>query len=166
MMLRYTQKLMALTLVALFVSAVWAHADEEIEDLIDLFESNSKIIAIAEGKRRFVADLGLKERVLWSDSRGYLGAFLTDSHFFVVSTTSGGWQALPLRLGESGKKVGVLSSYIALLVTESRAVGFDAATDRFVETRLPKSVLDRSVQKGCLTRAVQARLMAMLGERV
>jgi hypothetical protein len=40
--------------------------------------------------------------VLWSGSRGYLGAFLTDQHFFVISTSLNAWRALPLGLDESG----------------------------------------------------------------
>jgi hypothetical protein len=75
--------------------------------------------------------------VLWSGSRGYLGAFLTDQHFFVISTSLSAWRALPLRLDESGKGVASLSEYMALLVTKDRAVGFDATSNRFIETLLP-----------------------------
>jgi hypothetical protein len=75
--------------------------------------------------------------VLWSGSRGYLGAFLTNLHFFVISTTSNAWRALPLRLNESEKGVASLSPYIALLVTGDRAIGFDASSNRFIETQLP-----------------------------
>jgi hypothetical protein len=42
-----------------------------------------------------------------------------------------------LRLDESGKGVASLSEYIALLVTRDRAVGFDATSNRFIETLLP-----------------------------
>ncbi len=110
---------------------------EEIEDLIDIFESNSKIIAIIEGKKTITFDLRANEQVLWRDSNGHLGAFLTNERFFVISTSSDAWQALPLRLGESEKGVASLSPYIALLVTGDRAIGYDAASNRFVETQLP-----------------------------
>jgi hypothetical protein len=69
--------------------------------------------------------------------QGYLGAFLTDQHFFVISTSLNAWRALPLRLDESGKGVASLSESIALLVTKDRAVGFDATSNRFIETLLP-----------------------------
>jgi hypothetical protein len=75
--------------------------------------------------------------VQWSGSRGHLGAFLTDQHFFVISTSLNAWQALPLRLDESAKGVASLSPYIALLVTGDRAIGFDATSNRFIETQLP-----------------------------
>ena len=62
---------------------------------------------------------------------------MTDLHYFVISTSLNVWQALPLRLDESGKGVAYLSEYIALLVTKDRAVGFDATSNRFIETLLP-----------------------------
>jgi len=114
-----------------------SYAEEEIEDLIDIFESDSKIIAIIEGKRTISSDLRSREKVLWSDSNGYLGAFLTNLRFFVISTTSNSWRALPLKLSESEKGVASLSPYIALLATGDRAIGFDAASNRFIETKLP-----------------------------
>ncbi len=136
-MLRCRRILTILICLSILVSAICSYAEEEIEDLIDIFESNSKIIAIIEGKKSITFDLRLKEKVLWSDSNGYLGAFLTNERFFVISTSSDAWQALPLRLDESKKGVAFLSPYIALLVTGDRAIGFDAASNRFIETRLP-----------------------------
>jgi hypothetical protein len=136
-MLRCRKILTILICLSILVSAICSYAEEEIEDLIDIFESNSKIIAIIEGKRAITFDLRSKEKVLWSDSNGYLGAFLTNLHLFVISTSSSAWQALPLRLNESEKGVASLSPYIALLVTGDRAIGFDAASNRFIETQLP-----------------------------
>jgi hypothetical protein len=123
--------------LSIFASAISAYDGEEIEDLIDIAESRGKIIAIIEGTRTISFDLRPNEKVLWSGSRGYLGAFLTDQHFFVISTSLNAWQALPLRLDESGEAAASLSPYIALLVTKDRAVGFDAAANRFIETLLP-----------------------------
>ncbi len=136
-MLRCRKILTILICLSILVSAIGSYAEEEIEDLIDIFESNSKIIAIIEGKKTITFDLRLKEKVLWSDSNGYLGAFLTNERFFVISTSSDAWQALPLRLDESKKGVAFLSPYIALLVTGDRAIGFDAASNRFIEAQLP-----------------------------
>ena len=136
-MLRCHKYLTILICFSILVPAICSYAEEEIEDLIDIFESNSKIIAIIEGKKTITFNLRPKEKVLWSDSNGYLGAFLTNLRFFVISTSSDAWQALPLRLDESEKGVASLSPYIALLVTGDRAIGFDAASNRFIETRLP-----------------------------
>ena len=136
-MLRRRKILTILICLSILVSAISSYAEEEIEDLIDIFESNSKIIAIIKGRKTISVNLRRNEKVLWSDSNGYLGAFLTNEHFFVISTSSGAWQALLLRLDESEKGVASLSPYIALLVTGDRAIGFDAASNRFIETRLP-----------------------------
>jgi len=75
--------------------------------------------------------------VLWSSARGDLGAFLTNRRFLVITTSVASWQVLPLNLDESEKSLALLSPYIALLVTGDRAVAFDAASDRFIEARLP-----------------------------
>ena len=136
-MLRCKTFFLSLICLSIFATPISAYADEEIEDLIDIAESKGKIMAIIEGRKTVTFNLRPNEKVLWSGSRGYLGVFLTDHHFFVISTSSGAWQALPLRLDESGKGVVRLSPYIALLVAKDRAVGFDATANRFVETQLP-----------------------------
>ena len=136
-MLRYQRFLLIIICLFIFGFTTVSYAEEEIEDLIDIAESKGKIIAIIEGKKTITFDLRPDEKVLWSSSKGYLGAFLTDQHFFVISTSSHAWRALPLKLDETGKGVASLSEYIALLVTKDRAVGFDANSNRFVETLLP-----------------------------
>ena len=136
-MLRCRSFLLCLICYATIAVPISTYADEEIEDLIDIAESRGKIIAVIEGTRTVTFDLRPNEKMLWSGSRGFLGAFLTDLNFFVISTSLNSWQALPLRLDESGKGVASLSEYIALLVTKDRAIGFDATSNRFIETRLP-----------------------------
>ena len=136
-MLRCRKFIIGIICFSIIASVISSYAEEEIEDLIDIAESKSKIIAIIEGTKTVTFDLRPGEKVLWSGSRGHLGAFLTDRHFFVISTTLDAWQPLPLRLDESGKGNVSLSPYIALLVTGDRAVGFDASSGRFVEAQLP-----------------------------
>ena len=136
-MLRCRKFLIGIICLSIFASTISSYAEEEIEDLIDIAESKGKIIAIIEGRKTVTFNLRPNEKVLWSGSKGYLGAFLTDQHFFVISTLLNAWQALPLRLDELGKRVASLSPYIALLVTGDRAIGFDAASNRFIETQLP-----------------------------
>ncbi|MDH3797320.1 MAG: hypothetical protein OEU55_09240 [Desulfobacterales bacterium] len=136
-MLRCRKFLIRIICLSIIASTICSYAEEEIEDLIDIAESNGKIIAILEGRKTITFDLRPNEKVLWSGANGYLGAFLTDSRFFVISISLDAWQALPLRIDESGKSVASLSAYIALLVTKDRAVGFDATSNRFIETQLP-----------------------------
>ena len=135
-MLRYRKFLTIPICLSILVSAICSYAEEEIEDLVDIFESNGKIIAIIEGKKTFTSNLRSKEKVLWSDSDGYLGAFLTNERFFVISTSSGAWKYLPLKSDES-KGVASLSPYIALLVAGDRAIVFNEVSNRFIEKRLP-----------------------------
>jgi len=118
-------------------SSASVYAEEEIEDLIDIAEAKGRIIAVIEGKKTVSLELRPNETVIWTGARGHLGAFLTSLRFFAISTTSSSWQELPLGVGESENGVVSLSPYIALLATEDRAVGFNAASNRFVETRLP-----------------------------
>jgi hypothetical protein len=85
-MLQSRKFLIGIIWLFIFGFTIYSYAEEEIEDLIDIAESKGKIIAIIEGRRTITFDLRPDEKVLWSDSRGYLGAFLTDQHFFVIST--------------------------------------------------------------------------------
>jgi len=114
-----------------------SYAEEEIENLIDIFESKSRIIAVIKVEYTISIQLHAKEKVLWSGSEGNLGAFLTNDRFFAISSLSRTWQILPLTSGEPEKGVASLSQNIALLVTDARVIGFDAATNRFVEVQLP-----------------------------
>ena len=136
-MSRIRKTLIALTLFIIPAFTISSNAEEEIEDLIDIAESKNKVVAIIEGQRSVSVNLRQKEKVLWSDSSGNLGAFLTDSRFFVISTSSGAWQVLRLKLDESEEAVASLSPFMALLVTGDRAIGYSASTDRYTETRLP-----------------------------
>jgi hypothetical protein len=136
-MLRCHTCFVVLASLSLLVSAICSYAEEDQEDLIDIFESNRKIIAVIEGKKTSTLNLRLKEKVLWHGSNGNIGALLTNHSFYVISISSGPWQSLPLKTHESEKAAASLSPYIALLVTGDRAVVFDAASGRFVETPLP-----------------------------
>ena len=136
-MSRFNKYSIVLACLSILVSAMGSNGGEEIEDLIDIFESNDKIIAIIEGKRTIATSLRQREKVLWRGAKGYLGAFLTNRRFLVISRSSGAWQEVPLRIDESEKAVASMSPYIALLVAADRAIGFDAASKRFIEARFP-----------------------------
>ena len=136
-MFRCRKALITLIFFIILSYTISSNAEEVIEDLIDIAESKSKVIAIIEGKRSISVNLRPSEKVLWSDSSGNLGAFLTDSRFFVISTTSGAWYGKRLKLDEPEKAVASLSPFMALLVTGDRAIGYSASTDKFIETRIP-----------------------------
>ena len=136
-MLRCRKTFTVLIGLSILAFTMCSYAEEEIEDLVDITESNSKIIAIIEGRKTISFDLRPNEKVLRSGSNGYLGAFLTNDRFFVISTSSGAWKILPLKSDEPEKANVSLSPYIVLLVTGDRATCYDASSNRFVETQLP-----------------------------
>jgi hypothetical protein len=74
-MLRFLKIFLILICLSTLVSITCSYAAEEIEDLIDIFASDSKIIAIIEGKNTISFNLRQNEKVQWSGSRGYLGVF-------------------------------------------------------------------------------------------
>jgi len=136
-MLRFWQVIAINTFVIVHFAAAHAYGSEEVEDLIDIFESNGEIVAVVEGKKSVAFSLRPNENVQWSRAKGNLGAFLTNRHFFVVSTSSHGWNRLPLRPGNARKRIPVLSANIALLVEGDRAFGFNTTSKRFVRVNLP-----------------------------
>ncbi len=136
-MLRFWHIVAISTFALLLLATAHVYASDETEDLIDIIDSNSKIIAVVEGKRSVSFRLPPNEIIQWSSAKGNLGAFLSNRHFFVVSTSTSGWQRLPLRPGESTNRVAVLSPNIALLIDGDRALGFSTPSNRFIETRLP-----------------------------
>lgn len=123
--------------LAILSFAVSSYAEEEIEDQIDIIESENKIIAIIKGIKGNSFDLRANEKVLWSGSRGNLGAFLTNLNFFVISTTSNSWHVLPLKERKFEQRTASISPYIALLATKYRIIIFNAESNRFIETRIP-----------------------------
>lgn len=136
-MLRWTTCLSVLMCLLINTSAIGSYAYDEIEDLIDLFESDGEIIAVIAGKRAKSLDLQVREKVRWIGSSGDLGAVLTDRRFAVISAFSPAWQSLFLKMDEAGKGTAYVSPAIALLVTKNRAVAFDSFSNRFIEARLP-----------------------------
>ena len=135
-MVRCRKILTILFCLSILLPAISSYAEDEIEDLIDIFESNSEVVAIIKGKRAFSYNLSSNENVMWSGSNGYLGAFLTNDRFFVISTSSGGWKYLHLRSDESEKAIASLSPNIALLVTGNRAICYNITSNQFIENRL------------------------------
>lgn len=136
-MSNYLKILAVLVFMLAPVVSLTANADEDIEDFIDIVESESKVIAVVKGEKTRSVKLRPGEEITWSGSRGHLGAFFTDDRFLVISTSSGNWRELRLKIDEAETARVSISAYIVLLVTDKRAIGFDAVSNLFVETRLP-----------------------------
>ena len=136
-MLRFKKMMMVVICLFILVPILSANAEEEIDDLIDIFEANGKGIAVIKGERTVSIDLRTRETTRWKNAAGHMAALLTNERFLVISTSSGAWRALPLRLEESRTGTVYLSPFIALLVTKNRAVVFHARSNKFIETQFP-----------------------------
>ncbi len=135
--MRRRMSFLMLLCLSLIVSPAGIAAAEEIEDLIDIFESGSRVLAVIEGEKTISTELRPREEVHWRGAEGRVGAVLTNTHLFVISSSSQSWLALPLRPDEAAKAAVSLSPCLALLVSGYRAVGFDAASGQLIETPLP-----------------------------
>jgi hypothetical protein len=105
--------------------------------LIDIQELDGDVIAIREGRETTVFDLPSQEKILWSGSKGNIGAVLTEKRFLVITTSSNAWHEKSLRKGEPQEANTGLSPYLALLVTGDRVIGFDDKNHRFFELLRP-----------------------------
>ena len=64
-MLRCRKFLISIICLFIFGITISSHAEEEIEDFIDIAESKGKIIAIIKGRETVTFDLRPNEKVLW-----------------------------------------------------------------------------------------------------
>ncbi len=133
----FNKLLLVPTLLISMGLPVPAGANSHIEDQIYIAESDGNIPAVVAGIRSDTLRLKSKERVLWSNSSGELGAVLTDSAFNVISVSSNNWNNIRLSPYEMNTATASVSPFIALLATDDRAIGYNIATDSFYETRLP-----------------------------
>lgn len=78
----------------------------------------------------------LGEEVLWHDTRGRVGAVVTDERLLAVATNSAAWQSLRFRSGEKHPGRMALGDRVGLFATSKRAVGFDGGSGNLVESSL------------------------------
>jgi hypothetical protein len=132
--------LISIACICFFASALNGNAFEynkDDEDFVDILKAGNKVHAVVSSGKKHTIDLKPSESIQWMDARGFLGAFLTNLRFVVVSNDSDGWQIAPLKLSESENNVPGLSPALALLTTDTRVIAFDAKYNRFVEKQFP-----------------------------
>jgi hypothetical protein len=110
--------------------------DDYIEDSIDIQELDGDVIAIRD-RRVKLFDIPSQEKILRIDSKGYVGALLTEKRFLVISKSSINWFEISLREKETQGAITLLSEYLALLVTVDRAICFDGKYNRLIELQRP-----------------------------
>jgi hypothetical protein len=107
-----------------------------LEDLLEILLLERQVVAIdAEGGGQTTAELRLKERVVWSGTRGVVGVVLTDQRILAVSTLSAAWQEADYQRREQPPEAAALGDRVALMVTSQRALGFNAGSGNLVEYR-------------------------------
>ena len=124
--------------VVLFMMTPWALAYEEVEDLVDIFATDSAFIAVVDGKRNFSEAKGSSETILWQGAKGEIGAFLTNDRLLAVSVRSGQWNVRSLKVNEKKEPPDMLiAAHLLIMLTGERIVTFGTHTGGFVQTRLP-----------------------------
>ncbi|WP_372679551.1 hypothetical protein [Desulfosarcina sp.] len=124
--------------VVLFMMTQWALAYEEVEDLVDIFSTDSAFIAVVDGKRNFSEAKTSSETILWQGAKGEIGAFLTNERLLAVSTRSGQWNVIALKANEKKEPPDMLiAAHLLLMLTGERIVAFGTHTGGFFQTRMP-----------------------------
>ncbi len=127
-----------LLVVALLMRSSWAVAYEEVEDLVDIFATDSAFIAVVDGKRNFSEAKDSSEAILWQGAKGEIGAFLTNERLLAVSVRSGQWNVRPLKITEKKSTPEMLiAAHLLIMLTAERIVSFGTHTSGFVQTRMP-----------------------------
>ena len=123
---------------ALLMITTRVMAYEEVEDLVEIFTTDSAFIAVVDGSRKFSEDFRSREKILWQGAKGEVGGFLTSDRLLAVSVKSGQWNTRNLKINE--KKVTpemLIAAHLLIMLTGERIVGFGTDTGGFFQTRLP-----------------------------
>lgn len=134
---------------ALLMITTRGMAYEEVEDLVDIFVTDSQFIAIVDAQRNFSEPHRSAEKILWQGAKGEVGVFLTSDRLLAVSVRSGQWNTLDLKINEKkGVPEMLISAHLVIMLTGERIVGFGAHTGGFIQTRMPigESVVDRAAE--------------------
>ena len=127
--MRVRRKRCLLCVVILFMMTPWALAYEEVEDLVDIFATDSAFIAVVDGKRNFSEAKGSSETILWQGAKGEIGAFLTNERLLAVSVRSGQWNVRSLKIIEKKAPPDMLiAAHLLIMLTGERIVTFGTHT--------------------------------------
>lgn len=111
-----------------------------VHNIIAIQRVENGLIGIVEGRKEYHVKLNLNEKILWRETRGTIGAVLTENRFLALSEASRGWEELSLTLQEAGNPESInpfISDYLVMLVTNRRVVGFDSGRGKWVQQSIP-----------------------------
>jgi hypothetical protein len=136
--MRVDRKRWIVLMVILCMKATGAMAYEEIEDLVDIYATDSQFIAVVDGRRNFSEAIRSGETVVWQGAKGEIGAFLTNERLLAVSLRSGQWNTRYLKINEKKEPPEMLiAAHLLIMLTGERIVGFGTHTGGFIQTRIP-----------------------------
>ena len=127
----------ALATIALIVLTIRGlGAETATLDAVDIQDLGRELLAIRDGSSPSRIRLEKREKVVWSQAKGIVGAVLTDRRFLAVSPDSTGWQEARLRPTDGRSPEVQLAANLALMISPRRILGFDGVSGRFTECRL------------------------------
>jgi hypothetical protein len=117
-----------------------------LSELLTIIVLPHTLLAIdATGGGQIQQDLELGEQILWQDTRGRVGAVVTNRRLLLVATNNAAWQEARFRQGEQPPAAVLLGDRVALVTTAKRALGFDGGSGNLVESTLgPREVVVQS----------------------
>lgn len=136
-MAKYRSIAMVLTML-LLAATRGAASYEEVEDLVDIYTTDSNFIAVVDSRRIFNETIRARETIQWQGAQGEVGAFLTNERLLAVSTRSGQWNIQFLKIKEKKQRPQMLlGAQLVVMLTDDRIVGFGTQTGGFIQARLP-----------------------------
>lgn len=118
-------------------------------DAVDVQQVGRELLAARDGNAATRIRLESGERVVSLESRGVVGAVLTDRRFLCVTVASSGWQEARLRREDAAPEGIQLAANLALVITPTRIFGCDGPSGRVRITRLASRevVLEQGVNE-------------------
>jgi len=110
--------------------------ERPLSDVLQILVLQREVRAIDAVGGEIVQRLERGEPVVWYDTRGRVGVVLTDRRVLAVSSRSGSWQESRYRLREAPPLEAFLGDQVALVITKSRAIGFDGGSGNLIEQPL------------------------------
>jgi hypothetical protein len=133
-------------------------------DVLQIVVVDRELLAIdGESGHELGLRLELHEKVTLQRSRGRVGVVVTDRRMLAVAVSSGTWQRLRFRHGETLLEEPLLGEQVALLLTNRRAIGFDGGSRNLVESDLGprEKPLARAVGANVAIVATQRRVLGL-----
>ena len=115
-----------------------------LSDILEIIVLPRSILAVdATTGGEVEVDLQLGETILWQQSRGRIGAVITDRRLLMVATNSAAWQTTRFGQGEQPPSGVLLGDRVAIVTTRRRILGFNGGSGNLVESSLgPREVVE------------------------